>query len=73
MEGIRNFRIKKGNGTMALNCDMNIQFWVMDAKGPKMALELSQNNVIFYFTADMDSGGKINLQITGKTVGRLTV
>lgn len=52
---------------------MNIQFWVMDAKGPKMALELSQNNVIFYFTADMDSGGKINLQITGKTVGRLTV
>jgi len=52
---------------------MNIQFWVMDPKGAKMALEISQNNVVFYFTADMDSGGKINFQIIGKTVGRMTV
>ena len=42
IEGIRNFRIKKNNGTMALNCDMHIEFWVMDpAKGPKLALEIS--------------------------------
>lgn len=74
IDGIRNFRIKKGNGTMALNCDMNIQFWVTDPqKGPKMALELSQANVIFYFTADVDSSGHIHLTITGKTVGRLQV
>lgn len=57
-----------------LNCDMKIQFWVQDPKaGPKLALELSQQNVVFYFTADMDSSGKITLAITGKTVGRLTV
>lgn len=57
-----------------LNCDMDIQFWVMDQKnGPKLALELTQNNVVFFFTADMDSGGKINIKIVGKTVGRLTV
>lgn len=60
IEGIRNFRIKKNNGTMALNCDMNIQFWVQDPKnGQKLALELSQQNVIFYFTAEMDGNGKI--------------
>jgi len=56
-----------------LNCDMDIQFWVMDKSGPKLALELTQNNVIFYFTADMESTGKVDLKITGKTVGRLSV
>lgn len=73
VEGIRNFRIKKNNGTMMLNCDMKIEFLVQTSNGSKLALELHQQNVVFYFTAEMASEGHITLAITGKTVGRLTV
>lgn len=56
------------------NSDMRIEFWVLDPKnGSKLALSLTQSNVIFYFTADVESSGKIDLTITGKTVGRLKV
>ena len=71
---MRNFRIKKDNATMAMSCDMKVQFWVLDPKKePVMALELLQQNVQFSFTVDIRADGHMEFKIIDKKEGKPTV